>query len=73
MNAPANIKTFTLQEWSAFLQVLDQNRNTNAPLLKPAAEPEKLIHHLHQKFNQKPVYPSIFLKYKYGRQLLMAL
>jgi hypothetical protein len=73
MNITANIKTSTLQEWSAFLQVLDQNRNTNAPLLKQATEPEKLIHHLHQKFEQKPVYPSIFLRYKYGKQLIMAL
>jgi hypothetical protein len=73
MTLTANIKTSTLQEWSAFLQVLDQNRNTNAPLLKQVAEPEKLIHHLHQKFEQKPVYPSIFLRYKYGKQLIMAL
>jgi hypothetical protein len=39
----------TLQEWANFLTVLNGNKNSDRPLLKKAASPSRLVHHLDQQ------------------------
>jgi hypothetical protein len=39
----------TLQEWANFLTVLNGSKNTDKPLLKKAATPSRLVHHLDQQ------------------------
>lgn len=63
----------TMQEWSTFLQVLSQNKNSDQPLLKSSGDAEKLIGHLKQQFRKQPVYPSFILRYRRGKQLALSL
>ncbi len=63
----------TLQEWSSFVQVLNQKRDSGESLLRSSENPEKLIHHLKQEFERPVFSPSFFLKYKYGKQLILSL
>jgi hypothetical protein len=63
----------TFQEWSTFVQVLNDNKNSSQPLLKSSGDTEKLIHHLKQEFRRQPVYPTFVLRYKRGKQLALSL
>jgi hypothetical protein len=63
----------TFQEWSTFVQVLNNNKNSSQPLLKSSGDTEKLIHHLKQEFRQQPIYPTYVLRYKRGKQLALSL
>lgn len=37
------------QEWNTFLTVLQQNKNSNKPLLKKAESPLRLVDHLEKQ------------------------
>ena len=64
----------TYQEWSAFMQVLNNSKNSSQPLLKSSTgDSEKIVHHLKQELRRQPVYPTYMLRYKRGKQLALSL
>lgn len=73
MNTNRTATSSTMQEWSAFLQVLSQNKDNRQPLLKSSGDAEKLIGHLKQELRKQPVYTSFVLRYKRGKQLALTL
>lgn len=61
----------TLQEWASFLNVLNGNKNENAPLLKKADSAQRIVMHLEKQF-PKAEQPAIFRRLGKHTQLALS-
>ncbi len=55
----AGNNTSTLQEWAHFLNVLNNSKNSDAPILKSAESPLRIVMHLEKQFSkiqQEPIF-----------------
>ena len=62
--------TSTLQEWASFLNVLNGNKNQDAPLLKKTNSPQRIVMHLERQL-PKSQQPAIFRRLGKHTQLTL--